>query len=256
MKMILKSKDALAMMIISVLYLVSYIVELANSNEASMTIMILAVAEAVMYCAYIVMLKKPVLSILMILGSNLISCVYALVIGLSIRQTFEQYFNIIGLLIILAFLIQFYIADKNNDKKTGIKERIITDINYNRKPFKLPLYANIIIYSCIVILLCEFAKSSVIAEEITNGSQLFKLYASTAVVYPTILLIGMLTTSRLAYQLLNIKFILDSFTLFIISDLNSGLDISKMLVILPTLTIIVYSVMKFSEDKKSKELNS
>lgn len=214
---------------------------------------ILGVTNAIGIYVYILLLNKPVLAVGALCISNLLSIIYTIITSESSLQI-TNIIRLEDLLIILALLIHLNIADKklsetNNEK--SILKRLKKDFIFERKPFKIPWWAKLIVYSTLVTVIMTVANSEIV--EFLNKEAGFRLYGAIAVTLPLIELLAISTTSDIAYEIFGFKIIMEIYTLYMLYSINSLNIASIILIILEIIVFIYCFIKKVNKIENNKE---
>lgn len=223
---------------------------LCNFNSSNLIIsVLLAIIETISIISYLVLINKPMIALLLAFMQQTISLGYDLAIGVSIKDAINSYI-VYGGITLACIFIHFLIIDK---KKTDnkVSKRILTALNTERKPCKIPIWSKIIVYSTIVTLIMNTANSN---DTISSmGLQgVFKVYGAIVMLLPVIMYAALLSTTILAYELLIIRIILEIITICNLYNLDS-LTISQVVYVVIECFIFIYALYKIKVKKNERE---
>ena len=212
---------------------------------------IIVLIQLITLLKYILLLDKPILSLLALMGGQILSTIYSMIDLNSIKEGINN--NILSLLVITLFiLIHMNISLNKVDKKSGFKQKFIDAINISRRPLKVKWWAKLIIYSTLITVVMTISRSDILTS-LSNDNGV-RLYGAVALVIPTIIILSILTTSELAYELLWIKLIIEIYTIYKLYLIDSIVikDLVYWLVQLGVLIWITKRLVDNKEDKKEE----
>lgn len=248
--------------VVSVLTIIEIVINIINlvqktgSYGISTILMgiILGIGDALTFTALITMINKPVLSILILLFAQIPSFIYAAIIAGGILGALQD-MSMSLLIITVALVVHFIIANKNNKKTEEWKDKkitkkIVANINYDRSILKVPVWSKIIVYSLLVTVIMTYANSKTLTS--MYSSILLRVLISTSAIVPMFLIISIVTTSHLAYEILTIN------TLFngcIVAQLIIGKEASVIQIIqsLTEVVLTIYCWLLLISDKADTE---
>lgn len=233
---------------------VALVLNIIDTEFNLVTAIIGTVTNTLVVMSYIVLLKKPLISILLLLASQLSTFIHILVEEKSIREAIDGV-GVIGITIVIAFLLWFYLIDRKvytSKEKIKIRERIKNISLYDRIPLKIPVWAKIMLYSMLSISLTSLAKSE--SFQVIGNSNLIRFYTAVVLLVPIYATLGILTTSELAYELYIIKVIAEATTVYILSSLGEQI-IAPLIWIVIEVVVIVYTMLELQKQRKGKTIN-
>lgn len=254
----IKAMNLAAFITIQIVLNIANLTQSNNSDEKYIVLMglLLGLGDALMLISFVVMINKPVLSVLMLLSSQIISFIHESITDKDLIKTLEN-MSISLTVIFIAIIVQFIIANKSNKKTESWKEQKITkkikaNILYDRNLVKIPIWAKIIIYSLLVTVIMTYANSKILTSMYSNV--VLRVILAVSLIVPIFLIISMLTTSYLAYEMLLFKTVFNG---LIVVQLIIGKEASVIQVIQLLLeilfTIFCYLLILTENDKIAKK---
>ena len=223
---------------IIILYIMLIICNIGS--KSILPVLILALIEELGLISYIILTSRPIIALIIILTQQLVYLVYDLVIGVSISEAIDRLMGYGGIALV-CILIHFLIIDKKGSKER-LKSRIKKVIKTERRPYSIPIWSKIIIYSTLVISIMSISKSNNIIDELSLHG-IFKVYAVIVMIMPYILYFGILTTTQLAYEFWFIRIVLELITLINLKNIES-LEVLQVIYVLLEILIFIYTIKK------------
>lgn len=219
----------IALMVIITLMGNKYSLRSGDVNSIVSTVA-LALTSAFTLLAYIKIDKNPVEMVIYIFLTQLITYIKYIIISDTITEATEITGVEFGISLI-AFIIWL---TKDLKKNKTIKEIVSTE----KRLYKVKLVYSIIIWGIVITALGVLAKSDMM-NTLGNNSW-FRLYGAIAFVFPTLILIALVTYTTLAKQFIVVYNIMEWITLVLM--FKYGLDSGTESIYLTLETIIVLRV--------------
>lgn len=233
-----------------VIYTVTYLVImclLGVFNVVNIVDVIYNLIWTITILAYITSLSHPNVSALVIVLSLVSTFIMQAATESSITESFN---SISGLLVItfIALAINIFVIQKHSDLKISLKNMIL----HERKPFKVKLWIQIVIWSLIVTSVSYIARTQFY--EVMNAEMKYVIMASASVMIATFLTIGALTTSVFMVELFGTYVALELYTmsyLVFIPNSNWGMELATVIM---DIAILIYLVSKYKKQIKEHEV--
>jgi hypothetical protein len=261
---ILKKRKAVIVSIITFLEVLVSVYNCINSysEEKGIVLAIIigvlfAACECFQFYSIVEIAERPVIGVIMLAISQVFTFVYEVVTGATANEALND-MGVIGFIVIIAMLIHMIITnkivnDKKNNNNDKIGKRFKNIIFYKRNLLKIKWYTRVIIYSLMITTVMSLANSEIVTT--LNDSTTFRLYAALVLAVPTFLVFGILTTSYMAYEMMIFKIMLEIYTIYLLSTVNS-MDYIQIVYIVIELIVITYSyAVVFRNEQLEKENN-
>lgn len=215
---------------------------------------LLAICDMLTLFSIIEIADKPVLGMILLTLSQVTTLVYELVDGATLSEALTD-MGVMGVVVVIALIYHAVTAYKKvkNDNK-NIKEKIINTVNYKRTIYNVKIYTRIIIYSLIVSVVLSLANSEILSTVNTNIS--FRVYSAFVLVLPAMLIIGIITTSYMAYDIFILKLFFEVYTIYLLASVGNFDFIQIIYIIVEVLAIMYAYFITFknkAEDNDEKK---
>lgn len=233
-----------------VMYTVTYLVImclLGVFNVVNIVDVVYNLIWTITILAYITSLSHPNVSALAIALSLVSTFIMQATTESSITESFN---SISGLLVVtfIALAINIFVIQKHSDLKISLKNMIL----HERKPFKVKLWVQIVIWSLMVTSVSYIARTQFY--EVMNAEMKYVIMASASVMIATFLTISALTTSVFMVELFGIYVALELYTmsyLVFIPNSNWGMELATVVM---DIAILIYLVSKYKKQIKVHEV--
>lgn len=231
-------------------YIITYltaIVTLGCFNVINIIDVMYSIIWAITILAYIISLSHPNMGILTIALSLVSTFILQAVTESNVAESFN---SIYGLLIItlIALAINVYIIQKHSDTKLKLRSMVL----YERKPLKIKLWVQIVIWSIIVTTVSYIARTQFY--EVMNAEMKYVIMASASVLITTFLTIGALTTSVFIVEIFGMYVALELYTisyLVFIPNSNWGMELATIII---DIAILGYLISKYKKQIKEHDV--
>lgn len=252
----IKNKKVVVITIITILDMFVNILNSINTFECGIDLavikgILLALCDMLLLFSIIEVADKPVRSMILLTLSQAFTFIFELVDGATVSEAFTD-MGIIGIIVLIALGYHGAEAYKKSNENAGknikTKEKIVNTVNYKRAIYSIKGYTRIVIYSLIISVILSTAGSEMM--ELFNDNISFRLYSAIVLVIPSLLVIGIITTSTLAYDLFTIKILFEIYTLYLLFSVG-GFNIVQILYIIVEVIAIVYAYFTAFSNKHS-----
>ena len=242
----IKNSKAIVLGIISFLDIFINILNNVRTAENDMVLavacgLILALCDMLLLFSIIEIADKPVMGIIMLFASQLFTFIYELLDGAIISEAVTD-MGITGVIVVIALIYHMTVAYKEvKEHKEFVgtwKNKILNIINYKRTIYNVKIYVRIIIYSLIVSAAMSLANSNMLS--LLNTSTSFKIYSAFVLVIPTMLVLGIVTTSYIAYDIFIVKIFFEVYTIYLLASVGS-FDLIQTIYIVVEIIAIMYA---------------
>lgn len=235
--------------VIGIIALLDIVINILNNVRTAENGMVLAVAcglvlalcDMLLLFSIIEIADKPVLGMIMLSASQVSTFVYELLDGATINEAITD-MGITGMFVFIAMVYHIGVAyRKVKEQKECIstwKDKIINTINYKRTIYSVKIYVRVIIYSFIVSAVMSLANNNVL--NLINTSASFKIYSAFVLVIPTMLILGIITTSYIAYDIFIVKVFFEIYTIYLLASVGN-FDLIQVIYIVVEIIAIMYA---------------
>lgn len=253
----IKNKKAIVIAAIAFLDFFVNIVNNVRMSEDGIVIavvggVLLALCDMLLLFSIIELANKPVLSMMMLTLAQTFTMIYSLFDG----DTFiDACYNmgIIGALVIAALVYHSVSAYKKlNENKESVKtfkDKLKNTLNYKRTIYSVKIPIRIIIYSMIISSTLSLAGSEML--NVLNNSISFRIYSAFVLVIPSMLVLGIITTSYIAYDIFIAKILFEVYTLYLLASIGK-FDLVQIIYIIVEVIAIVYAYFVTFRDSGKK----
>lgn len=223
------------------------VINMYMKNISIYAALLLALINFFTFYSYLKIPNKPVKSVLGISLAQFITIIYDMTLDPSMNIG-EAIMNLglVWLITLVALLIHLIVVNKEIDKtsinKIKFIDRLKLTINYERNAFKVRVYYKVILYSTLISIIMITANSNML--NTLNNNINVRLYGSIAVLFPILIILSVLSTSEIAFELLAIYTLIQSFTVYNLY-ITDNLDIITFLYLILTIAVIVYSIKNY-----------
>jgi hypothetical protein len=241
-----KNSRAIVIGIISFLDVFINILNSVRTAENGMVLavvcgLVLALCDMLLLFSIIEIADKPVIGMIMLSVSQLFTFIYELLDGATISEAATD-MGITGIIVVTALIYHLVVAYKKvkeNKEFIGTwKNKIFNIINYKRTIYNVKIYVRVIIYSLIVSAVMSLANSDML--NLMNTSASFKIYSAFVLVIPTMLILGIITTSYIAYDIFIVKIFFEIYTIYLLASVNN-FDLIQITYIVIEIIAIMYA---------------
>ena len=201
--------------------------------------------------SYIYLLDTPIVSLALLLLNQGLNIVYSL-LDKDISLTDAINDNLFSVLVIIWFiLVHININIGKLDKNLGKRDKLIKALGMQRKVLKVKWWAKLVIYSTLVTIVMILSRGETLSTLSNDG---LRVYGALALAMPTIVMLSILTTSEIAYEILGFKIILEIYTiynLYIVDSINIK-DIGYWLLEVVVFIWIMFK-LKIANEKGTKD---
>lgn len=252
----IKNKKSIVISIIVILDMFVNIFNSVTTFEGEIGLLVvkgilLALCDMLLMFSIIELADKPVKSMLILTFAQVFTFVFELVDGATVNEAFSD-MGILGIVVLIALayhgVYAYKEANKDKVKQIGLKEKLLNTINYKRTIYSINFYARIVVYSMIASVILSTAGSETM--ELFNDNISFKLYSAIVLVIPALLVVGIITTSTLAYDLFIVKILLEIYTLYLLFSVGS-FDVIQILYVVVEIIAITYAHLTAFGNKHS-----
>lgn len=203
--------------------------------------LVLALCDMLLLFSIIEIADKPVLGMIMLSASQISTFIYELLDGATLKEAITD-MGIIGVIVVVALIYHMIVAYKKvKEHKEFIdtwKNKILNIINYKRAIYNVKIYVRIIIYSLIISAAMSLANGDMM--NVLNSSISFRIYSAFVLIIPTMLVIGITTTSYIAYDILIVKIFFEIYTIYLLVSVGS-FDLIQIIYIVVEIIAITYT---------------
>ena len=241
-----KNSRAIVIGIISFLDVFINILNSVRTAENGMVLavvcgLVLALCDMLLLFSIIEIADKPVLGMIMLSASQLFTFIYELLDGATLSEAITD-MGITGIIVITALIYHSVLAYKkvkeHKEFVSTFKDKVLNTINYKRTIYNVKIYVRVIIYSLIVSAVMSLANSDML--NLMNTSASFKIYSAFVLVIPTMLILGIITTSYIAYDIFIVKIFFEIYTIYLLASVNN-FDLIQITYIVIEIIAIMYA---------------
>lgn len=213
--------------------------------------MVLALCDVLLLFSIIEIANRPVLGMILLTLSQTFTIVLNILDGAVISEAFEDV-GVAGLAVIIALIYHTVAAykevGKDKESVTTFKEKVINTVKYKRSIYSVKLHVRFIIYSLIISTILSLAGSEMLS--LVNNSVSFRIYGAFVLIIPTMLIIGIITTSYIAYDLFIVKIIFEIYTLYLLAGIGEFNIVQIIYIIVEAIAIIYAYFVTFIDNVK------
>lgn len=209
----------------------------------------IALCDIMLLFTIIELANKPVLSMVLLSLSQGLRFIFMLLDG----ATLDEVYNDIGLTGILVIVALFYHAvhtykevSKNKELTKTLKDKVINTINYKRTIYSIKIHVRIILYSLIISSVLSLAGSETLV--LMNDNISFRVYSAFVLVIPTVLILGIVTTSYIAYDIFLAKILFEIYTIYLLYSIGK-FDFIQIIYIIVEIITVVYAYILCKREK-------
>lgn len=208
---------------------------------------LLALCDMFTLFSIIEIANKPVLGMILLTISQVTTLIYELVDGATLNEALTD-MGVMGVIVIAALVFHIVTAYKKvkTDKNVSVGKKIVDTINYKRTIYNVKVYTRVIIYSLIISAVLSLANSNILSTVNTNIS--FRIYSAFVLVLPAMLIIGIITTSYIAYDIFILKLFFEVYTVYLLVSVGN-FDFIQIIYIVVEVLAIMYAYFITFKDK-------
>lgn len=208
---------------------------------------LLALCDMFTLFSIIEIANKPVLGMMLLTISQVTTLIYELVDGATLNEALTD-MGVMGVIVIAALVFHIVTAYKKvkTDKNVSVGKKIVDTINYKRTIYNVKVYTRVIIYSLIISAVLSLANSNILSTVNTNIS--FRIYSAFVLVLPAMLIIGIITTSYIAYDIFILKLFFEVYTVYLLVSVGN-FDFIQIIYIVVEVLAIMYAYFITFKDK-------
>lgn len=208
---------------------------------------LLALCDMFTLFSIIEIANKPVLGMMLLTISQVTTLIYELVDGATLNEALTD-MGIMGVIVIAALIFHIITAYKKvkTDKNVSVGKKIDDIVNYKRAIYNVKVYTRVIIYSLIISAVLSLANSNILSTVNTNIS--FRIYSAFVLVLPAMLIIGIITTSYIAYDIFILKLFFEVYTVYLLVSVGN-FDFIQIIYIVVEVLAIMYAYFITFKDK-------
>lgn len=208
---------------------------------------LLALCDMFTLFSIIEIANKPVLGMMLLTISQVTTLIYELVDGATLNEALTD-MGVMGVIVIAALIFHMVTAYKKvkTDKNVSVGKKIVDIVNYKRTIYNVKVYTRVIIYSLIISAVLSLANSNILSTVNTNIS--FRIYSAFVLVLPAMLIIGIITTSYIAYDIFILKLFFEVYTVYLLVSVGN-FDFIQIIYIVVEVLAIMYAYFITFKDK-------
>lgn len=253
----IKNKKAVVVAVITFLDLFVNIVNNVRIAENSIGVaviggILLALCDMLLLFSIIELANKPVLSMVLLTLAQTFTLIYSL----FDEDTFVDAcydIGIMGVMVLSALTYHSVSAYKKVSKDKELvktfKDKVKNTVNYKRAIYSIKIPVRIIIYSMIISSTLSLAGSDML--NVLNNSISFRIYSAFVLVIPSMLVLGIITTSYIAYDIFIAKILFEAYTLYLLVSIGK-FDLVQIIYIIVEVIAIVYAYFVTFRDNGKK----
>lgn len=252
----IKDKKPIVMIVITLLDLFINIFNNVRTAETGVGMavacgIVLALCDILLLFSIIEIANKPVLGMLLLTLSQLFTFIFELLDGATVSEAFTD-MGVIGIVVMVALLYHVTTSYKEVSKDKQFvstwKDKILNTLHYKRTIYNVKLYTRLIIYSLIISTTFSLAGSDMM--QLFNDSISFRLYSAFVLIVPTLLIIGVITTSYIAYDIFVVKILFELYTIYLLASIGRFDFIQIFYIIVEVIAIGYAYFVTFSDNNK------
>ena len=218
-------------------------------------VLLLSISDIGILYSLIFIGYRPIVGSLMILVAQFSTFIYELRVPDTTITDVINDMGITGVLIIIAFLINLmssakYVDNNKDLNKLSFIKRLKSVICYKRHLLSVKWYIRVIVYSLSVTFCINVSRSNIIKTLATDS--ITRVYGTLAVVLPMLMLLAIMSTSYIAYEVYAFKIIVDVYTIIILHNANLKIGTKLAFVIIEFL-VLTYSYIELFKAEKSEK---
>ena len=242
------------------LLFITLTLQVITNKSLNETSILLGISETIAFLSYIELVRKPIISILLLFSSQWCIIILDLISGLGIRQAlsnngaFETYIWFIIPLFIIVTARYLKQDKKLMRQKRNFRNKIIKVINYDREVIDLPVWLQLTIWFLIVSYIFKIANNENLDLNLgDNPTVQFKVYSAAVILLPTIVIIVRYTTTNLIYQFIAIQEILRAYALVQLGK-TKELEAVQVVSYILELTVYIYGLSLYIKDIRDNKV--
>jgi hypothetical protein len=234
-------------LILNLINLISSISTFSNSWIAVMNGITLAMINFFTFVSYLGLEDRPVVTVLSIVLAQLSSFVNGLLNGYTVTATITN-LGVVSILSIIALIVNIKVVSNKLKDIENKKDKVKATVMFNRRTLRVKWYYKLIIWCIIVTSVMSLANSDMLS---TLGNDIgIKVYGSLAVLIPTFLIIGILTTSDIAYDIINVYTLLELYTIYSLIMIGELTVITALYMILEVIIVVLINIRRYKRKTK------